>query len=128
MRSIKRKIDKKLKRKTNKAIVETLIKLKKNPEFVNLAHLLSRPKRKKIIVNIHLINEKSKDGEIVVVPGKILGEGNLTKKITVYASAFSDSARDKINMAKGHAFFIGDLTENKIKKFNILTGDKKNGK
>ena len=39
---------------------------------------------------------------------KILGEGDLTKKLTVKASAFSASAREKIEKAGGKAELLGE--------------------
>jgi large subunit ribosomal protein L15 len=38
---------------------------------------------------------------------KILGEGDLTKKLTVKASAFSASAKEKIEKAGGKAEVVG---------------------
>jgi large subunit ribosomal protein L15 len=42
------------------------------------------------------------------VPVKILGVGDLTKKLTVKAHAFSASARDKIEQAGGKAVVLGE--------------------
>ena len=39
---------------------------------------------------------------------KILGEGDLTKKLTVVAYKFSDSAREKIEAAGGKVVVLGD--------------------
>jgi large subunit ribosomal protein L15 len=41
---------------------------------------------------------------------KILGDGELTKKLTVHAHGFSASASEKIQQAKGQAIVIPDAT------------------
>ena len=43
---------------------------------------------------------------------KILGNGSITKKLTVQASAFSASAKEKIEAAGGKAEVIGDDSDN----------------
>lgn len=68
------------------------------------------------IVNIGIINEKYEDGAVVdaqvllkdgVISKieeyglKILGEGEFTKKITIRASKFTESAKQKIEQAGG---------------------------
>lgn len=95
------KIEKKLRRKQNPELVETVIMLKKNKDWKLLANLVARPKRKQIKKNLDEINKKSKEGDIIVVPGKILGEGNLSKRIRIVAFSFSEKAREKIKKQKG---------------------------
>ena len=62
-----------------------------------LAKDLSKPTRQRRIVNIYKINKCAKEGETVVVPGKVLNMGELDKKIDVAAFSFSDKAKEKIN-------------------------------
>ncbi len=67
------------------------------------------------IVNVGRLNEVCEDGDVVdinymrekgLVKGnklvKVLGEGELSKKITVIADAFSKSAKEKIEKAGGN--------------------------
>ena len=68
---------------------------------------LSRHLKKKVRVNVRKIDRF--DSEIVVVPGKVLGDGALSKKVTVYAWHFSDQAKHKIHAAGGTALPIGQL-------------------
>ena len=42
------------------------------------------------------------DGDVIVVPGKVLGTGDLNRKVTVAAFSFSKSAVEKIRNAKGN--------------------------
>jgi large subunit ribosomal protein L18e len=83
---------------------------------------LEKPNRKRRVVNISKINTYSKEGEIVIVPGKVLGTGKLEKNITIAAYAFSNSAKDIIEGAKGKAISIRELMKKnpKANKVRIL--------
>ena len=58
------------------------------------------PRRKRIILNLDEIGDAAKDGETIVVPGKVLSQGELNKKIKIIALAFSENARDKLSRNK----------------------------
>ncbi len=62
-----------------------------------IADDLEKPSRGQRTVNVFKLDATAADGETVIVPGKVLGEGDLTKKITVAAFSFSDGARAKID-------------------------------
>ena len=82
---------------------------------------LEKPSRQRRVVNIYKIEEGTKDGETVIVPGKVLGMGELNRKINVAALTFSEEAKQKIN-AQGKAMSIKELmTQNpKGSKVRIL--------
>ena len=69
---------------------------------------LAKPSRQRRIVNLYKLNKSTKEGETVVVPGKVLGIGELNHKLTVAAWAFSGSAFEKINKI-GKAILINEL-------------------
>jgi len=69
---------------------------------------LEKSTRQKREVNIFKINKYTRNDETAVVPGKILSEGELTKKITVAAWRFSEKAKEKINKT-GKAVSIREL-------------------
>ncbi|MEK6904147.1 MAG: 50S ribosomal protein L18e [Nanoarchaeota archaeon] len=71
----------------------------KIPLWMRIAEELERPTRARRSVNIHRIEKYAKDGETVIVPGKVLGTGDLTKKVKVAAFRFSGSAKSKIKSA-----------------------------
>ncbi len=71
---------------------------------------LERPMRKRRLVNVYKIEKYARNNEIVVVPGKVLGTGDLNKKVTVAAYNFSEEAYKKIN-EKGSAISIKELLE-----------------
>lgn len=86
-----------------------------------LANDLLKSTRQRREANIYKINESTRDGEIAVVPGKVLSEGELSKKITVAAFKFSDKAKEKINKI-GKAISLQQLIKDnpKGKKCRII--------
>jgi large subunit ribosomal protein L18e len=60
-------------------------------------------------VNVGKIDKLASEGDLVIVPGKVLGGGVVTKRIIVGALSFSKSARDKIVEAGGEALKIEDF-------------------
>ena len=61
-------------------------------------------------VNILKLDRYVREGEIAIVPGKVLSLGQLSKKMTVAALHFSDRAKEKIN-TKGEALSIDQLLQ-----------------
>jgi len=76
------------------------------PAWKRVAEILEKPTRSRPQVNLSKINRYSKEGEMVVVPGKVLGAGRLEKSVTVAAYAFSESAIEKIKAAGGRAITL----------------------
>ncbi len=77
----------------------------------DVAEYLSRPRRKRAEVNLYKIAKLTKENETVVVPGKVLANGTLDKKVTVAAWAFSEMAKNKIEDAGGRAITLFQLVE-----------------
>lgn len=85
-----------------------------------VADLLQRPRRKRIIVNVGKIAALTKPGDVVVVPGKVLGGGReLKHPVTVAAWRFSWSAKEKIERAGGKAISIQELVQMNPKGSNV---------
>lgn len=103
----KTKIEKQLKRKTGE-LAEIIIKLKKNKDWIPVASLISAPRRKRAELNLGKINNEISEGETVVIPGKVLSQGEIEKKARIVALAFSESAMKKIKDSKSEAVFILD--------------------
>ena len=93
-------IEKQLQRKTNPELVETILICKKNNSWIKIGGLISGSKRKRANVNLEKINKESKEGEIIVIPGKVLSGGKIDKKIKVVALGFSKEAKEKLLSAK----------------------------
>jgi len=90
------KIDFQLKRKRNPELVETVISAKKNDSWKRVAEILTATRKMKVEKNLNSINENSRDGETIVIPGKVLSVGELNKKVKVVAFSFSGNAKEKI--------------------------------
>ena len=84
-----------------------------------IAEDLERPLRNRRAVNIAKINTFTKEGEAVIVPGKVLGSGELSHGLTVAAYSFSDSARSLIEKKNGKAISIRELMQQNPAGSNI---------
>ena len=80
---------------------------------------MAKPKRKRVAVNVCRLNRFTQKNDIVVVPGKVLGAGEIDHRITVAAFAFSEKAREKIIKAKGKCLFLPDLAAKNAKGSNL---------
>ena len=77
-------------------LISNLTKTKVNV-WKRIANELEKSTKKMPSVNIFKINKYVREGEIAVIPGKVLSVGNLNKKLTIAAFKFSDAALEKIN-------------------------------
>ncbi len=94
----------------------------KAPIWDAVARLLNKPTRKRHEVNLKLIERNLEKGQVAIVPGAVLGEGELTKPVTIAALKFSDEAERKIKAAKGAVMTIEELVKKhpKGEKVRIL--------
>jgi len=81
-----------------------------------IAQELERPTRATREVNLEKLDKHTKENEVVIVPGKILGNGELTHKITVASFSITESAKDKL---KNNLTTIHDLLKKDPKGKNI---------
>ena len=81
------------------------------PIWRYVAELLERPRRLRIVVNVSKINRYTDKGDVVVVPGKVLGAGSIDHPVTVAAVGFSKQAVEKIRAAGGRVLHILQLLE-----------------
>lgn len=93
MKISKTKISKKTRRKTNFELIETIELAKKN-NLLELAHKLSGPTRLQKKIDLGVLNEL--EGDKILVAGKVLGKGEIERKISVFALSFSESALEKL--------------------------------
>src|SRR3989344_8130806 len=101
-------IAKRIPRKMDTYVVDTLFVAKRSKKWNKIAQIISGSRRKYSNVNLGRIEKESSEGDILVVPGKVLGNGALTKKIKICALYFSSSAMDKIKHGKSEAVKIID--------------------
>lgn len=112
---------------TNKVLFDTVNDLRKhtNKTGVGLwkavAAKLSATASQRPEVNLSRIDKNTSEGDVVIVPGKVLGSGSLSKKVTVVGFKASDSAIAKIKAAKGDFIEIRDyISKNPKDKPKIL--------
>jgi len=103
--------------------IETLRKkayTEKSNLWLRIAEDLEKPTRQRIAVNVSRINRVAKEGETIIVPGKVLASGDLEKNVTVIAWQFSNSALKKIS-EKGKAIPLKKALQEKIEgKIRII--------
>lgn len=90
---------------TNPILFGLVMELKKRSSEQNaniwnrVADDLEKPTRQRRVVNLSRISRFTKENEVIVVPGKVLGSGNLSHKLTISAFQFSNGAKEKIEKA-----------------------------
>ncbi len=115
------KIRRLAKRKSNPNLVRLIDDLLKAsatnnaPIWKDIAERLAKPKRLYAEVNVAKIQRYANEGETVLVPGKVLGGGRITKAVTVAALSFSETAKRKILEAGGKCITIKELIESNPK-------------
>jgi len=92
----KTKIEKQTLRKTNQELVDIIRQTKKKKAWLKVAIALSGPRRKMARINLDKLEQESKSGEVLVVPGKVLSMGEVKNKFKVAALGFSEKAREKL--------------------------------
>jgi large subunit ribosomal protein L18e len=92
----KTKINQRMRKKTNPQLVDTIFLAKKNNNL-ELAKKLSVPTRQRMIVNLTDLNEIKENK--IIVPGKVLGTGEMSKKLDILALSYSEQAREKLKKA-----------------------------
>lgn len=97
---------KQLQKKTNPSIVETILAAKKHENWIKVAGILSGPRRKSIDFNLQEINKNAKEGESILIPGKVLSQGEVDKKIRIVALGFSGKAKEKLSKSKNEVVTI----------------------
>ncbi len=101
--------------KTNPQLLNLISGLKEQsrekevPLWRDVAFRLESPSRNYPEVNISRINRYTKEKDLILVPGKVLGAGELNHPLTVAALSFSGSAKNKITAAGGSCLSIEEL-------------------
>lgn len=77
----------------------------------DVSEILGKPSRKMHEINLFRLNKITKDNDIIVIPGKILGAGQIDHKLTIGAYKISQLAREKLAKAKCQVLTIKELLE-----------------
>ena len=89
--------------------MEKLSKKEKSNFWKNIAELLNKPRANKAQVNLWKLGKYVKDGDTIIVPGKILGYGQFNKKVTISAFRTSESAQKKLKDAGSKVLTLTEL-------------------
>jgi len=73
-----------------------------------VASVLASPRRQHVALNLNEIDRNTKEGDSIVVPGKVLSQGDISKKVAIIAFAFSGKTKEKLLKTKSHATNIID--------------------
>jgi large subunit ribosomal protein L18e len=92
-------------------ILRKAFKVGKAPIWKRLESELASPRANKSEINISKLARVTKDGEIIVVPGKIIGSGRIDHKLTVYAFSVSQKAAKKLTDSGSKILTMANLTE-----------------
>lgn len=114
-------------RTTEKRLFDAVRTLKKLGRDKNIklwskvSNELAHSRKNRAEVNLWKIDKNSKDGEYVVVPGKVLGDGKVTKKINVVTYKISETGKEKVEKAGGKVYMIDEFApKNPNQKVKIL--------
>lgn len=105
----------KMVKKTDPGVILLIEDLKKwshendAPIWRDIARRLEKPRRVWAEVNLSRIALHVKRDETLIVPGKLLGSGDLDMPVTVATLKASKQARDKITAAGGSVLTIPEL-------------------
>ena len=105
--------------KGNPELVRLIVQLRRAarshhaPIWGRVADRLERSRHRGDPINVGHLERLAEPNDTVVVPGKLLAEGPLSKRLTVAAFAYSAQARGKIHAAGGTAITLDDLLRSK---------------
>ncbi len=116
MREISRtKIKTRARRKTNPEVIRTLSLAMKSARWKDVAKILSGPTKLFSAVNLDEIDKQTKEGDTIVVPGKVLSKGELSKRVNICALAISSNALSKLKKSKSEFVHLAQEIEKNAK-------------
>ncbi|BFI73596.1 50S ribosomal protein L18e [Nanoarchaeota archaeon] len=87
--------------------------------WIYVAELLNKPTRKRIEVNLGKLQKYTKDGDTVIIPGKLLSSGIFNRKITIATWRYSESAKEKVEKVGSKIISIEELLKVNPKGSNV---------
>ncbi len=111
---------------TNKVLFDTIRNLKKLSTktgvgvYKAVAEKLAAPASQRPEVNLSRIEKYATGGETIIVPGKVLGDGELTKKLTIVGFSASAGAVAKIEKVGSKFVEIKDFVKKPTGKIRII--------
>jgi large subunit ribosomal protein L18e len=81
------------------------------PIWSKMAELALKPSSIRRTINVNEISKFTKDGDVIFHPGKVLGMGIISHKITVSSFSISNTAAKKIIEAGGKIISYKEIIE-----------------
>lgn len=112
-------------KKSNPSLVALIQDLEKAarendaPIWRAVANRLAAPASHWPQVNLSRLEKYMKEGEVVLIPGKLLGSGQVTGKISVAAFKVSSKAREKVAAAGGKVLGLMELVKDNPRGSNV---------
>ena len=77
----------------------------------DVSKYLMAPQKNRVEKNLGDLHNVTNEGDVVIVPGKVLANGTLTKKITIACYSISKSAANKLEASKIKRISIEQLMD-----------------
>ncbi len=114
---------------TSQVVIQMAKELKKAstkndaPIWAKLAEYALKPSVARRDINLYKISKLTEDNDTVVFPGKVLGTGSVSHKITICSFSISESAATKILESGGELISFSELIKkNPTGKGVVLLG------
>ena len=91
--------------------LKTIGREKEGNIWKTTAKLLEKSSKNWPSINVSRLEYNVKSSEKIVIPGKLLGSGNISKKVTVGAYSFSNAAKVKIEAAGGKCVGLDEMAK-----------------
>ncbi|MFX0076051.1 MAG: 50S ribosomal protein L18e [Candidatus Hermodarchaeota archaeon] len=102
----------------NRKLIRELWKTKRKI-WRKVSKKLSGPRRERVEANLYRINKKTKENDVIVVPGKVLGLGDIDHKLTIACLEYSKTAQKKIESSGSRLISIEELYESNPEGKNV---------
>jgi len=94
----------------NRKLIRDLWKTKRRI-WRKVSKKLSGSRKNRVEANLYRINKKTKNDDVIVVPGKVLGIGELDHKLTIACLTSSKSVAAKMETSGSKLISIEELLE-----------------
>ena len=84
-----------------------------------VSEILSKASRNRPEINLYRLNKLTKENDVVVVPGKVLGVGTLDHPITISSLMVSELAQTKLSESKSKYMSIEEMMKKYKKGSNV---------
>ena len=110
-----RRLKTRIRRKKNSELASTIRLSSKNENWIKISQILSGSTRAYSAMNLFQIDKTAKEGDTIIILGKVLSKGSLSKKIKICALSISVQAKEKIKESKSEFIYLADEIKNNPK-------------